>query len=221
VEGIEESQVNDRSIMEATVIERQDHSGRMRFKTTLPSGRDLRSEWIQESDRTKAEILWAEAVRGQIVADSQEAALRARRQLKEVREKAARSAAPVLLGPDGQPAVSSGLSTRKPPLPSQTPAMLVTQPTVSAPADPAAYVRTQHAAARKRLDELKAERERINFEYVAAQKAETQWFGLLQAMGVNTLEETIGSGSVSAGAGSGDVGSVSSDGDDDSPDSIS
>jgi hypothetical protein len=99
--------------------------------------------------------------------------------------------------------------------------MLVTQPTISAPADPAAYVRTQHAAARKRLDELKAERERINFEYVAAQKAETQWFGLLQAMGVNTLGETIGSGSVSAGAGSGDVGSVSSDGDDDSPDSIS
>lgn len=207
MEGLEESQVNDRSILEATVIERQDHSGRIRFKTTLPSGRDLNSEWIQESDKTKAGILWAEAVRGQIVADSQEAAAKAKRVLREV--KAAQPVAPRLLGVDGQALPSSESSTPAAvPSRSPTPAMSGMPHTVSA--DPAVYVRTQHTLARQRLDELKEQLEQIKIEYADAKKAEAQWFGLMQAMGgVSGLEQDTNNQSrgigVSGGGGVSDV----------------
>ena len=199
MEAIEESQVNDRSILEATVIERQDHSGRIRFKTTLPSGRDLNSEWIQESDKTKAGILWAEAVRGQIVADSQEAAARAKRVLREV--KAAQPAAPRLLGVDGQ-ALPSSESSMPAAVPSRSPT-----PATSA-MDPSAYVRAQHAAARQRLDELKEQLEQVKIEYADAKKAEAQWFGLMQAMGGSVLEQVRSSHAVRAEPGIAGVASV-------------
>lgn len=207
MEAIEESFINDRSILEATVIERQAHSGRIHFKTKLPSGREIESNWIQESDKAKAGMQWIEAVRGQIVADSQEAAAQSRRQLKEF--KAAQPVAPQFVGPDGQALASSGLSTpAAPPLPSQTPAMSASAPTT---ADPTAYVRSQHAVARARLDALTAEKQRIAFDYAQAQKAEAQWFGLLQAMGMgeSVLEQVSNSHGVSLGSsGSNTGGSV-------------
>jgi hypothetical protein len=227
MEATEEKLINDRDIMDGTAIENQDHSGRIRFKTTLPSGRALNSEWIQASDKTKAGILWVAAVRQQIVADSEESAARARRELKEL--KAAQPAAPKLLGPDGSAMESSALSMPAvvPSLP-QTPATSAQARTSSSvTASPAAYVKAQHTAARQRLNELKEERERINFEYAEAGKAEAQWFGLLQAMGgVSGLEEqgSRGSSVVAVGSGADISGSVqrlvADTDDDDSPSTI-
>jgi hypothetical protein len=205
VEATEEKLINDRDIMDGTVIENQDHSGRIRFKTTLPSGRDLNSEWIQASDKTKAGILWVAAVRQQIVADSEESAARARRELKEL--KAAQPAVPQFVGPDGSPLASSGLSTPvAAPSLSPTLAMLAPAPTSLPAASPAAYVKAQYTAARQRLNELKEERERINFEYAEAVKVEAQWFGLLQAMGGISVEEgNIGRVGSSAVGGTGNT----------------
>lgn len=189
MEGIEESQINDHSIMDATVIERQDHSGRIMFKTVLPSGRALNSEWVQESDKAKAGILWTEAVRGQIVQDSQEAAAQARKTLKERRATQA-AAAPSLIGANGQ---------------TLSPASLATVPTIhntgnsapsaaiSAPADPSQYVKVQYLAAQSLSSFLSGEAARINQELTAAKKAEAQWFGLFQAMG-GSVDEVVSKG---------------------------
>lgn len=214
MEGIEEKQVNDRTIMEGTVIDRQDSSGRFRFKTVLPSGRDLASEWIQESDKSKAGILWAEAVRGQIVADSQEAAARARRELQEERRRA--PPVPRLVGTNGE-ALSTAptIPTMVPSAPS--PALGgTTQP------DPSAYVKVQYMTEKSLSTFLSGEAARINRELTAAKQREAQWLGILQAMGVNVLEQvgSCGSDSNSAGGsvGSGSVVLAGSTADDESGD---
>ncbi len=190
MEALEESQINDKSIMEATIIERQDHSGRFRFKTTLPSGRPLESEWIQESDKSKAGILWAEAVRAQIVQDSSEASAKARRQLKELRTAQAAAPKP-LVGVDGTPiqadsaSVSPVAAVSGSPIPATQGISTIGDLSV----DPSAYVRTQYLTAKRQAERWYAERERADREYGKAQAAMSQWEGILQAMGVNTVEQ--------------------------------
>lgn len=183
MESLEESLINDKSIAEATVIVRQDHSGRVQFKTTLPSGRPLESEWIQESDKTKAWILWIEAVRGQIVQDSTEAALVARKTLKEQR-----AAVPSVKIVDsaGEALTSPSTAMRTPSTGSSAQSVASSVP-VSA--DPAMYVRSQYLAAKSLSTFLSGEAARINTELRAAKATEAQWSGVLQAMGGSTGDE--------------------------------
>jgi hypothetical protein len=185
MEAIEESQVNDRSIMEATVIERQDSSGRIRFKTKLPSGRELESNWIQESDKTTAGIQWAEAVRGQIVADSSQAATRARRNLQETRAKA-----PARLVDSSGQALSSSVPAIPTMETSARPSVSSVQSPTSSALDPSAYVRVQYDTAHRRAEELAAQLQQLKFELEQVQKAESQWFGILTAMGVNVRQNS-------------------------------
>lgn len=196
MEGIEESQINDHSIMEATVIERQDHSGRIMFRTTLPSGRALNSEWVQESDKAKAGILWTEAVRGQIVQDSNEAALQARKTLKERRATQA-AVAPSLIGTDGQTLYSPVTA------PVNTAGLAAPASAIAPAADPSQYVKVQYLAAKSLSSFLSGEAARINQELTAAKKAEAQWFGLFQAMGGSVDEVVSSKGSNSNRGGSG------------------
>jgi|SRR5579872_2180033 len=174
---VEENEINDRDIMKSTQIVEDAH-GRVQFRTTLPSGRALNSEWVQASDKSKAGILWAEAVRGQIVADAAEAAHKAKRDLKERRAKA--PPVPKIVAPDG-----SQLSTAAP--------SPITASSVPSPvsANPAAYVRTQYLAAKSLSTFLTGEAARINNELLAAKRAEAQWFGVLQAMGEDVGSENV------------------------------
>jgi hypothetical protein len=60
--------INDGDILSST---RQENgvNNSVRFHYTLPSGRDICSEWIGEEQRKQALMLWLDAVRGQIVED--------------------------------------------------------------------------------------------------------------------------------------------------------
>lgn len=83
--GLEAADLNDGAILGATRQERHDN-GACRFHITLPSGRELHSEWIAQDNLKKAVFSWCEAVRAEAVADSdaanreaKEAALQRRR----------------------------------------------------------------------------------------------------------------------------------------------
>ena len=207
MEGIEESQINDRDILEATHVARQDHSGRIQFRTKLPSGRDLNSEWIQESDKTKAMVLWVEAVRGQIAQDSNEAAAKARRTLKELR--AAQPAVPRLLGADGLAMGSSGSSTPAALLPQLQTAATPASPAVPVSGiDPSQYVRVQYTTAAAREAELSEQVKQLNAELSMVRQQKAQWFGILTAMGVSLGAEQSQSGSASAGSSGGALGGI-------------
>lgn len=114
---IEAQEISDKQVMNATKVEAQAASGRIRFITTLPSGRELSSEWIKESNKTQGVLKWCEAVRGAIVGDAEEEAAKTRRRLREQQqatsapalpaELALPSISPSLLGQRG----STGLAT--------------------------------------------------------------------------------------------------------------
>lgn len=67
---IESSDLNDSDILEQT-SQLNDGKGNIKFKITLPSGRELSSEWISPDHRRTAIHAWLEAVKAQAVADSE------------------------------------------------------------------------------------------------------------------------------------------------------
>lgn len=186
--SVEENEINDRDIMTATKIFEDAH-GRIQFKTTLPSGRDLNSEWVQASDKSKAGILWAEAVRGQIIADSQEASAKARKDLKE--RRAAAPPVPKLVDVDGSPLKSGAPSTSQTSINTVGAAQSYSTPAIQnapAVASPDTYVKSQYLQAKAMAAFAKATLLQAQRDFKEAQQAEAKWFGLVQAMGIDTSE---------------------------------
>lgn len=120
------SEISDKSIMAATQVEAQPSSGRIRFVTKLPSGKELSSEWIQESDKTKGVLRWCEAVRTAVGEEQVEAEAD-----RKKRVLASRDARAVAAQPGFQ-----GLSASLPP----TLASLNTPAGQSSMSDPAAFL---------------------------------------------------------------------------------
>ncbi len=70
--AIEPSDMNDSQILQTTVQETGE-DGKVRYKTVLPSGRDLVSEWMDPGQmKGKIVIKWCELVREQVGVDAAE-----------------------------------------------------------------------------------------------------------------------------------------------------
>lgn len=67
--ALESRDINDGSVIEATKIA-QSQNGAVQFSITLPSGRELVSEWIAEDKRREARDIWIATVRNEMVADA-------------------------------------------------------------------------------------------------------------------------------------------------------
>ena len=70
--ALEGRDLGDSQILQQTVQE-SNEKGLVRMKTTLPSGRDLVSEWMNSDDAKKVVMSWCQNVRQQIDFDAQEA----------------------------------------------------------------------------------------------------------------------------------------------------
>lgn len=88
------SELSDKAILDLTEVETQAATGRMRFLTTLPSGRKLESEWFQESSKTRWLLKWCGAVNDQIRIDQQEEMAKQRRQASERKSQRALAGVP-------------------------------------------------------------------------------------------------------------------------------
>ena len=92
---LEPSDVNDGAILNGTRQEAGPGES-TRFRITLPSGREVVSEWIAPENIKKALLMWCETIRQQVAADanaSQELAKERARMAKRVKEEEARTVA--------------------------------------------------------------------------------------------------------------------------------
>lgn len=98
------SEKSDKEILAMTEVETQAASGRMRFTTTLPSGRKLESDWFQESSKTRWLLKWCGAVNEEIRRDAEEERAKLKRRVLEQRNQQALAGVPSAgLGSDGMP----------------------------------------------------------------------------------------------------------------------
>lgn len=68
---LEASDINDGTILNATK-QSTDARGNVQFRVTLPSGREIHSEWIKSDQRKQAMMAWLEKVKEQITSDVQD-----------------------------------------------------------------------------------------------------------------------------------------------------
>lgn len=66
--GISQSDYNDQEILDKSRMDVAPN-GAVRFHYTLPSGRELCSEWVAEEKKKGAALIWCQAVRDAIVQD--------------------------------------------------------------------------------------------------------------------------------------------------------
>jgi len=77
VPSVETADINDGDILNMSSTETAD-DGRVKFHATLPSGRQIESDWVMPDGLRKARMLWVDAVKEQIVLDAQAATQEAR-----------------------------------------------------------------------------------------------------------------------------------------------
>ena len=169
-------QVGDKQIMQNTKVEAQPASGRIRFATTLPSGRKVESEWIKESSKTQGVLKWCEAVRAEIVADQEEAEAKTKRRLMEER-----ASAPALIVPPGLSGTPPG-----------GPATIssATSAAQNLSSDPVAFIEGQVQAAEASVQRWSFEAQRAQQELTLATNDLRQW----QAIRASLLPPTVATG---------------------------
>lgn len=75
--GLEASDLSDGAILESTQ-QFQNGNGQVQFKITLPSGRELESEWLSPDMKKKAMVSWLDVVKDQAILDADQARAEAR-----------------------------------------------------------------------------------------------------------------------------------------------
>lgn len=100
--ALESRDINDSAIMDATE-QLQDANGKVQFKTTLPSGRAIESEFFPADLKRKAMVAWLDVVRQSMIDDAEEVRAKARRVLEE--QKRGRIDAPSVIDQNGAPFV--------------------------------------------------------------------------------------------------------------------
>lgn len=78
---IEKGDINDSEVLSKTRQERGQNDS-IRFLLTLPSGREIHSEWIPTDQQKKALFLWIDAAKDQILLDAEESAAAVKRARK-------------------------------------------------------------------------------------------------------------------------------------------
>src|ERR1700745_3723849 len=87
---------DDGEIINNTVQNRNE-KGHIQFETTLPSGRKVTSEWLNEDQVKKALAPWLDAIKGQLALDKEELEAERRRAAAKMPKRKAQT----LIDPDG------------------------------------------------------------------------------------------------------------------------
>jgi len=175
------SEVSDKEIMESTMVGRQPATGRMQFSFTLPqSGREIKSEWFQESAKTQGVLRWCELVNQAIREDREEERAR---QKRLAAERAAANV-PSVVAPSG--AAFQGLTPGMIP----TPSPMSAAPGLSS--DPRAYVHSQLEQARMDVRHWAGQAAGARENHLRAEEALKQWTAVAQSLGLtlSTAEAT-------------------------------
>ncbi len=163
--------VSDADIIGKTTFE-QNEQGHTKFKYTLPSGRVVESEWLNDDQRKKAREAWLSVVCDQIGLDREEQRAKDKRVVEERKLKET----PAIV--DQRP--GSIVLTDGPP----NKGVLIQGPVGAASAGPDEYVRGQLRLAMLReataADALAA----ANREWEDASRAVVRWSKLNDALGV-------------------------------------
>lgn len=75
--ALEASDISDSGILDNTK-QYQNGNGQIQFKITLPSGREIESEWLNPEQKKKAMVAWLDVVKDQALQDSDTARQEAR-----------------------------------------------------------------------------------------------------------------------------------------------
>src|SRR5579859_2433195 len=164
--------------MEATTIGRQPATGRMQFSYTLPlSGKEIKSEWFQESSKTQGVLRWCELVNQAIREEREEGRARQKRLAAERRAETLASAPSVVLPPGvASPVPIPGMST----MPSPT---SVAQPLLS---DPRAYVSSQLEQAERELSHWAGQKAAAQEHWQKAVETLRQWEAVAHSLGISS-----------------------------------
>lgn len=113
--GLEASDLSDGAILESTQ-QFQNGNGQVQFKITLPSGRELESEWLSPDMKKKAMVQWLDVVKDQAILDADQARAEAREAAMKQRRDAAQAQEPTPenVSTDTQPPSSTGQSLSAP-----------------------------------------------------------------------------------------------------------
>lgn len=145
--ALEASDMGDSTILDQTK-QYENGNGQIQFKITLPSGRELESEWLKPDMKKKAMVAWLDVVKAEAVADSDAARAEAREAaMKQQRAQRDALQEPVLT----QVAASTGGTTAQASSVIQS-ARSAVAPTVSAVNSPDSFVEQGIQAAQADYD---------------------------------------------------------------------
>jgi hypothetical protein len=178
------STVSDKTIMANTQVESQATSGRIRFATKLPSGRDINSEWVQESSKTAGVIQWCGAVRAEIVADQEEDRARAKRKAFESRQVSEATAARLATSPQGSGAARIVGPDSTPIIPT-APLSTISGGSAgqSLSSDPVAFIEQQVQMAQESVTRLRAAYLQTGELLSGAERSLAQWTAIRLSLG--------------------------------------
>ena len=183
-----DAHIQDNDILKMSRQETNDAGNRIRFVATLPSGRDLHSEWLDPGKRREAVQAWLGAVRAEIVADEEEARLQARKAALMARAQQDTAREPQPTAPSvAIPASTSNQTAER----LSTPVARGLSSAPSAPSlstDPNVFVRQAVAEADKRVAYWRAEAAKAIAETQAAEADLKKWRAIAQSLGVPTDE---------------------------------
>lgn len=175
--------LGDGEIIRATKQITNEH-GLTQFRMTMPSGREIESEWLREEQLKKALLPWIATIRAELQSDADEVRAQARR----VADAQKASKAPVLVSPLGD------ALTAEPSVPVRTAATTGTRPAPSIPTsvapssfslDPSEFISSSLARARQELDDAaEAARDALVRHKAAAENLD-KWMKLAEAMTPN------------------------------------
>ncbi len=183
--ALEGKDINDSAIIDQTQ-QLRNAQGKTQFKITLPSGRELESEWLSEDNVKKALWPWVDTVRNEMVADAEEQRAQARRLA------ASRPKAPALVSVSGDAlsveppqsvvaTVPSGLQTRLP-MPVAQPSVSTVSPTAGAVSTPDQFARQGLEQARKDADYWQGVAQGAMGKWQEASANVEKWERILAAM---------------------------------------
>jgi hypothetical protein len=168
--------VSDADIIGKTVFE-QNEQGHTKFKYTLPSGRVVESEWLNDDQRKKAREAWLSVVCDQIGLDREEQRARDKR---VVEERKLKETPPV-------PEVKPGSIIMVENDPSRA---IITQQTIRDRLDPHSFARDSLEEARKNLAYWRVQAEAATKNLARAQRDLEQWQTIVNQLIVKDQGDT-------------------------------
>jgi len=166
--------------------------GLTQFRMTMPSGREIESEWLREDQLKRALLPWIETIRAELQSDADEVRAKARRESEE-RKLRQQPKAPVLVSPSGgaltaEPELPDVLPTsRTLPSRSTTPVAVPSSTASTAAADslssPYEFARKGYEAAKAAERFWANEAEKATAAWIKANEDLLKWQNILAAVG--------------------------------------